>query len=181
MVHQHLNGTLSITHGPHCLGRYDAGGTPLVHGQTRSSNGSFRCVISTQPDCSSVGEPPCWWRCCKRHTVSVPSVSCGLTVVSRSRRHDSGEYRYVRGKLQRNRERITVRGLNDDNHDLKNLFKGPALSASTRSGPLCDFYVALLEKGMRPTIARLTGTKDCRHYFSHLEERSKARPVGVAV
>ena len=26
--------------------------------------------------------------------------------------HDSGEYRYVRGKLQRNRERISVRGLN---------------------------------------------------------------------
>jgi transposase len=26
--------------------------------------------------------------------------------------HDSGEYRYVRGKLRRNRERITVRGLN---------------------------------------------------------------------
>jgi hypothetical protein len=25
--------------------------------------------------------------------------------------HDSGEYRSVRGKLQRNRERITVRGL----------------------------------------------------------------------
>jgi transposase len=30
--------------------------------------------------------------------------------------HDSGEYRSVRGKLQRNRERITVRGLND-NHN----------------------------------------------------------------
>ena len=29
VVHQHLNGTLSLTHGPHCLGRYDAGGTPL--------------------------------------------------------------------------------------------------------------------------------------------------------
>ena len=27
--------------------------------------------------------------------------------------HDSGEYRSVRGKLQSNRERITVRGLND--------------------------------------------------------------------
>jgi hypothetical protein len=27
--------------------------------------------------------------------------------------HDSGEYRFVRGKLVRNRERITVRGLND--------------------------------------------------------------------
>ena len=71
--------------------------------------------------------------------------------------HDSGEYRYVRGKLQRNRERITVRGLNDNhNHDLKNLFKGAAISASTRPGPLHDFYVALLEKGMRPTMARLT-------------------------
>jgi transposase len=71
--------------------------------------------------------------------------------------HDSGEYRWVRGKLQRNRERITVRGLNDNhNPDLKNLFKSAAISASTRPGPLCDFYVALLEKGMRPTMARLT-------------------------
>src|SRR5689334_5563805 len=71
--------------------------------------------------------------------------------------HDSGEYRYVRGKLQRNRERITVRGLNDNyNKELKNLFKGAAISASTRPGPLHDFYAALLAKGMRPTMARLT-------------------------
>ena len=71
--------------------------------------------------------------------------------------HDSGEYRYVRGKPQRNRERITVRGLNDNyNKDLKNLFKGAAVSASTRPGPLHDFYVALVAKGMRPTMARLT-------------------------
>jgi hypothetical protein len=71
--------------------------------------------------------------------------------------HDSGEYRFARGKLVRNRERITVRGLNPNhNHDLKNLFKGAALSASARPGPLCDFYGALLEKGMRPTMARLT-------------------------
>jgi transposase len=71
--------------------------------------------------------------------------------------HDSGEYRYARGKLQRNRERIMVRGLNDNhNNDLKNLFQGAALSASTRPGPLRDFYVARVEKGMRPTMARLT-------------------------
>jgi transposase len=71
--------------------------------------------------------------------------------------HDSGEFRYVRGKLQRNRERITVRGLNDNhNKDLKNLFKSTAVSASTRPGPLRDFYVARVEKGMRPTMARLT-------------------------
>ena len=71
--------------------------------------------------------------------------------------HDSGEYRYVRGKLQRNRERFTVRGLNDNhNNDVKNLFKSAAISASTRPGPLHDFYVARVEKGIRPTMARLT-------------------------
>jgi transposase len=29
VVHQQLNGNLSLTHGPHCLGRYDGAGTPL--------------------------------------------------------------------------------------------------------------------------------------------------------
>jgi transposase IS116/IS110/IS902 family protein len=71
--------------------------------------------------------------------------------------HDSGEYRWVRGKLQRNRERITVRGLNDNhNKDVKSLFKAAAITASTRPGPLHDFYVARVESGMRPTMARLT-------------------------
>jgi len=71
--------------------------------------------------------------------------------------YDSGEYRFVRGKRQRNRERITVRGLNrNHNHDLKNLLKGAAVSAMERPGPLQDFYVALVEKGMRPSMARLT-------------------------
>jgi transposase len=63
----------------------------------------------------------------------------------------------VRGKLQRHRERITVRGLNrNHNHDLKNLLKGAAISAIERPGPLQDFYAALVEKGMRPSMARLT-------------------------
>ena len=63
----------------------------------------------------------------------------------------------VRGKVRRNRERLTVLGLNDNhNHDLKNVFKGAALSAGTRPGPLHDFYLRLLDKGMRPTMARLT-------------------------
>src|SRR3954447_11323022 len=71
--------------------------------------------------------------------------------------HDSGEYRSVRGKLQRNRERITVRGLNDNhNKDVKSLKKSAAISASTRPGPLHDFYVTRVERGMRPTMARLT-------------------------
>ena len=54
----------------------------------------------------------------------------------------------MRGKLQRNRERITVRGLNDNhNKDVKNLFKSAAISASTRPGPLRDFYVARFGEG----------------------------------
>src|ERR1700751_2457595 len=59
--------------------------------------------------------------------------------------HDSGEYRYVRGKMQRNRERITVRGLNDNhNRDVKNLFKGAAISASTRPAPCMIFMLRAL-------------------------------------
>ena len=42
------------------------------------------------------------------------------------------------------------------NRDLKNLFKSAAISASTRPGPWHDFYVTRVEKGMRPTMARLT-------------------------
>jgi transposase len=95
--------------------------------------------------------------------------------------HDSGEYRYVRGRAQRNRERITVRALNDNhNRDLKNLFKGAAISASTRPGPLHDFYVARVAKGMRPTMARLTlARKIAAITLNYVEERSKLRPTTV--
>ena len=34
--------------------------------------------------------------------------------------------------------------------------KGAAISAIERPGPLQDFYVALVEQGMRPSMARLT-------------------------
>jgi transposase len=71
--------------------------------------------------------------------------------------HDSGEYCYVEGKLRRNRQHIRVRGLSGNyNRDLKNLFKSTAISASMRPGPFRDFYLALLTKGMRPEMARLT-------------------------
>ena len=51
----------------------------------------------------------------------------------------------------------SIRGLNHNcNHDLKNLFKGAAIVASCKPGPLQEFYTALLSKGMRPEMARLT-------------------------
>jgi hypothetical protein len=44
----------------------------------------------------------------------------------------------------------------DHNHDLKDIFKGAAMRASTAAGPLHDFYENLLAKGRKPTMARLT-------------------------
>ena len=71
--------------------------------------------------------------------------------------HSSADYRSVKGELQKSKKQISVRGLNRDcNHDLKNLFKSAATIASVKPGPFQEFYAALLAKGMRPEMARLT-------------------------
>jgi hypothetical protein len=71
--------------------------------------------------------------------------------------HDSAQYCVVEGQLQRSKRPVTLRGLNKDhNHDLKDIFKGAAMSASSAAGPLHDFYKALLAKGRKPTMAQLT-------------------------
>src|SRR6202790_418379 len=71
--------------------------------------------------------------------------------------HSSADHQVVKGQLQRKKKHVEVRGLNENcNHDLKNLFKGAAILASTKPGPLQDFYAALLAKGMRAEMARLT-------------------------
>jgi transposase len=71
--------------------------------------------------------------------------------------HDSAQYEVAEGQLQRSKKPVTLRGLNKNhNHDLKDIFKGAAMRASTAAGPLRDFYEALLAKGRRPTMARLT-------------------------
>ena len=71
--------------------------------------------------------------------------------------HDSAQYRVVEGQLQRSKKPVTLRGLNKNhNHDLKAIFKGAATRASSTAGPFRDFYEALLAKGRKPTMARLT-------------------------
>jgi transposase len=71
--------------------------------------------------------------------------------------HSSADHRVVDGQLERAKKHVEIRGLNQDgNHDLKNLFKGAAVVASTKPGPLEEFYAALLARGMRPEMARLT-------------------------
>ena len=71
--------------------------------------------------------------------------------------HDSAQYCYVNGQLQRSKKPQQIRGLNrNHNHEMKETFKGAATRASCGVGPLHDFYVALLDKGMKPEMARLT-------------------------
>jgi transposase len=71
--------------------------------------------------------------------------------------HSSADHQRVDGQLQRSRKNVLVRGLNRNcNHDLKNLFKGAAVIASSKPGPFEKFYAALVAKGMRPEMARLT-------------------------
>jgi len=60
-------------------------------------------------------------------------------------------------QLQRSKKMVAVRGLNPNhNHDLKNIFKAAATLASVIAGPFQDFYTALLAKGMKVSMARLT-------------------------
>src|SRR6201993_1697959 len=71
--------------------------------------------------------------------------------------HSSADYRSVQGQLHKSKKQVSVRGLNRDcNHDLKNLFKSAATIASVKPGPFQEFYAALVAKGMRPEMARLT-------------------------
>jgi hypothetical protein len=59
--------------------------------------------------------------------------------------------------LQRANKQSSIRGLNRTcNHDLKNLFKGAAIVASSKPDPFQEFYTTLLTKGIRPEMARLT-------------------------
>jgi len=71
--------------------------------------------------------------------------------------HDSAQYRFVRGLLQRSKKPQQLRGLNrNHNHAMKEIFKGAATRASCATGPFRDFYAALLANGMKPEMARLT-------------------------
>src|SRR6202030_1959478 len=64
---------------------------------------------------------------------------------------------YVEGQLRRAKRHVSIRGLNlNHNHDLKNIFKGAAIRAAITAGRLQDFYVAMVARGMKPSMARLT-------------------------
>jgi transposase len=77
----------------------------------------------------------------------------GLAVVT----HSSGDYDFVEGRPVRRRRQPMTRGLNPNhNRVLKNVFKGAANAAAARPGPLKDFYDAMVARGMREELARVT-------------------------
>src|SRR2546428_11933331 len=77
----------------------------------------------------------------------------GLGLITR----DSGQYQIVRGQIIRRDRPACVPGLKPQhNRELKEIFKGAALTATRSSSPLHAFYQQRLDQGMPPHLARLT-------------------------
>jgi transposase len=77
----------------------------------------------------------------------------GLAVVTRS----SADQEFKNGKLQRRKRAPITRGLNrNHNPILKSVFKGAATSATTRPGPLREYYEATLARGVKDDLAKVT-------------------------
>jgi transposase len=78
---------------------------------------------------------------------------CGLAVVT----HSTADYVLVDGQVVRRRRAPMTRGLNrNHNRELKDVFKGAAAAATGRPGPLKDYYEAMIARGMREELARVT-------------------------
>jgi transposase len=85
----------------------------------------------------------------KRHLWSY----AGLAVVTRT----SAEYELQNGRPVRRHRAPLTRGLNRNHNPIvKNVFKGAALAAVQRPGPLQDFYNDMQKRGMRPELAAVT-------------------------
>lgn len=77
----------------------------------------------------------------------------GLAVVTRS----SSDREFANGRLRKRRRPPMTRGLNPNHNPiLKSVFKGAANAASSRPGPLCDYYEASLARGVREELAKVT-------------------------
>ncbi len=93
------------------------------------------------------------WRC---RTKRPLWASAGLAVVTRS----SADYTLVRGQPVRRRRAPLTRGLHRHHtRILKDVFTGAATAAPARRGPLQDVDHAMLARGMRAELARVTLTR----------------------
>jgi transposase len=95
----------------------------------------------------------------------------GLAVVTQS----TADYALVAGKPVRRRRPPLTRGLNTNhNRVLKDVFKSAATSALSHPGALQDFYRALVGRGMRPEMARLTLARKLAALTLRLWKRGEA-------
>ena len=77
----------------------------------------------------------------------------GLAVVT----HSSADKEIVDGQVRKKKRQPLTRGLNrNHNPMLKEVFKGAATAATVRPGPLRDFYLASLERGVPEELAKVT-------------------------
>ena len=96
---------------------------------------------------------------------------CGLGLETRS----SADYQMVDGQLERRKKPVFICGLNlNHNHDLKNLFKSAATTASGSEGGFGQFYQNLLKKGMRAEMARLTLARKIAAITLHVWKKGEA-------
>ena len=96
---------------------------------------------------------------------------CGLALETRS----SADYQMVDGQLERRKKPVFIRGLNrNHNHDLKNLFKSAATTASGSDGAFGQVYENLLKKGMRAEMARLTLARKIAAITLHVWKKGEA-------
>jgi transposase len=78
---------------------------------------------------------------------------CGLGLETRT----SADYVVKDGELMRRRKPVYIRGLNwNYSHELKNVFKSAATTASAMEGPFREFYQTRVANGILPAMARLT-------------------------
>ena len=98
---------------------------------------------------------------------------CGLALETR----DSGEYRVVNGQIERKKKPVFIRGLNrNHNHDLKNLFKSAATTASGSEGAFRPVLRKPSEKGDESGDGTADpGAQDRGHYVTCVEERRGVR------
>ena len=89
----------------------------------------------------------------------------GLAVVTRT----SAEYKLEHDRPVRRRRSPMTRGLNrNHNPVLKDVFKSAATAATARRGPLQDLYQAMIARGMREELARVTLTRKLAALTLHL-------------
>ena len=86
--------------------------------------------------------------------------------------HDSAQYRYVRGQVQRSKKPQQIRGLNQNhNHEMKEIFKSTATRASCGLGTVPRFLRGFAGQGDEAGDGSSdAGAQDRGHHFDTLEK-----------